>query len=108
MFFSTAFTGEYAMKTKDLIAAATSLPVEERALLAESILKSLHPKDPALNKTWTELIRYHLLERKTLGEKTATGLSPVKAKKLRKLSDHPAFGEWRKKQQDGLVYQKNA
>jgi len=95
------------MKTKDLIAAATSLPVEERALLAESILKSLHPEDPALNKTWTELIRYHLLERETLGKKIATDLSSGKAKKLRKLSEHPAFGEWCKKQQDGLFYQNN-
>lgn len=38
------------MKTKDLIAKVISLPVEERAVVVESILNSLNPPDPIVDK----------------------------------------------------------
>jgi len=40
------------MRTKDLIAEATSLPVEERAIVADLILKSLTPADSKVDEKW--------------------------------------------------------
>ncbi len=40
------------MRTKDLIAEATSLPVEERAIVADLILKSLTPADSEVDRKW--------------------------------------------------------
>ena len=41
------------MKTKDLIAEAMDLPVEERALVVDSILKSLNPPESDMDEKWT-------------------------------------------------------
>jgi putative addiction module component (TIGR02574 family) len=43
------------MKTKDLIAEAISLPVEERALIIDSLLKSLNPTESEMDKKWATL-----------------------------------------------------
>lgn len=51
-----------AMRTKDLIAEATSLPVEERALVADSILKSLNPTASQIDKQWAEVAMRRLQE----------------------------------------------
>jgi len=50
------------MKVQDLITEATSLPIEERALVADSILKSLNPTDSQIDKKWAEVATRRLQE----------------------------------------------
>lgn len=50
------------MPMKDLIAEAISLPVEERAILADTILKSLNPPDPDMDQRWAAVARRRLAE----------------------------------------------
>ena len=50
------------MKTKKLIEEALSLPVEERALIADSLLKSLNMPDTTIDAKWVELARRRLQE----------------------------------------------
>ncbi|WP_018862569.1 MULTISPECIES: addiction module protein [unclassified Thioalkalivibrio] len=48
------------MKIKDLIDKANSLPVEERGLVAESLLRSLNPPDAGVDRKWAEVSRKRL------------------------------------------------
>ena len=50
------------MKIKDLIAEVISLPVEERAVVVESILNSLNPPDPVVDKKWISVAKRRLSE----------------------------------------------
>lgn len=50
------------MKTNDLIAEATSLPVEERARVVESLLRSLNPPEPEAEAAWLALAQRRLKE----------------------------------------------
>ncbi len=50
------------MKTKDLISEALSLPVEERAQIAESLLKSMNPPEEVIDKKWGQIARKRLSE----------------------------------------------
>jgi putative addiction module component (TIGR02574 family) len=45
------------IKTKKLIEEALALPVEERALMADSLLRSLNRPDAALEAQWVEVAR---------------------------------------------------
>jgi len=45
------------MKIKDLIIEAEALPVEERAIVADSLLRSLNHPDSEFDKKWTEVAR---------------------------------------------------
>jgi putative addiction module component (TIGR02574 family) len=45
------------IKTKKLIEEALSLPVEERAIMADSLLRSLNMPDAALDAQWAEVAR---------------------------------------------------
>lgn len=42
------------MKTKDIIAEISNLPVDERAKIADSILKTLNKPDPKIDAHWVE------------------------------------------------------
>lgn len=53
------------MKTKDLIAEAISLPVEERAMVVDSILKSLNPTESDIDKKWAAVAKQRLKELRT-------------------------------------------
>jgi len=45
------------MKIKDLIIEAEALPVEERAIVADSLLRSLNRPDSEFDKKWAEVAR---------------------------------------------------
>ncbi len=50
------------MKTDDLIQEIQSLPVDERARLADCVLRSLNQILPAIDQKWAELATYRLLD----------------------------------------------
>jgi len=50
------------MTTKQLLEEALSLPIEERALLADSLLRSLNTPDMAIDAKWTEEAKRRLQE----------------------------------------------
>ena len=50
------------MAMKELIDEAISLPVEERAILADTILKSLNPPDSDMDRQWAAVARRRLAE----------------------------------------------
>ncbi len=48
------------MKTKDLIAEAISLPVEERAMVVDSLLKSLNTPESEVDRKWAAVAKRRL------------------------------------------------
>jgi putative addiction module component (TIGR02574 family) len=50
------------LKTKDLIAEAISLPVEERAMVVDSILRSLNPPDSDIDRKWATIAKRRIAE----------------------------------------------
>ncbi len=50
------------MKTKELIAEAISLPIEERAIVVDSILKSLNPTQSNIDRKWIIIAKKRLSE----------------------------------------------
>ncbi len=50
------------MTTKELIAEAVSLPVEERAIVADSILRSLNSPETDIDEKWVAVAQKRLAE----------------------------------------------
>jgi len=50
------------MKTTDLIAEAISLPLEERAIVVDSLLKSFNQPETDIDKKWALVAKRRLAE----------------------------------------------
>lgn len=61
------------MKTKDLIAEAASLPVEERAMVVDFLLKSLNPPETDIDKKWAGVAKRRLSELRSGSVKAIPG-----------------------------------
>lgn len=48
------------MEIKDLINEAASLPLEERAMVVDVLLRSLNPSESVIDKEWTALAQSRL------------------------------------------------
>ena len=61
------------MKTKDLIAEANSLPIDERALIVDSLLKSLNTPEKDIDKEWSKVAKKRLSEMRSGNVKSIPG-----------------------------------
>ena len=61
------------MKTKDLIAEANLLPVDERALIVDSILKSLNAPEKDIDREWAKVAKKRLSEMRSGVVKSVPG-----------------------------------
>ena len=61
------------MKTDDLILEIQSLPVEERARVADCILRSLNQTVPAVDQKWADLAAKRLQDIQTGSVKPVAG-----------------------------------
>ncbi len=61
------------MKIKDLINEAESLPVEERALVVDSLLRSLNPPDSKIDQRWASVAQKRLKEVRSGAVETVPG-----------------------------------
>jgi len=61
------------MKPKELIAEAISLPVEERAIVVDSILRSLNSPEDDIDRQWIAEAERRLAEVRTGRVKTIPG-----------------------------------
>ena len=50
------------MDLKDILEKVNSLPVEERAIVADSLLRSLNPPESDIDKKWAALAQKRLSE----------------------------------------------
>lgn len=50
------------VKAEELIAQASSLPVKERVLIADSILRTLNPPESDIDQKWAQVAKRRLAE----------------------------------------------
>lgn len=58
---------------KEIIEEAESLPVEERAMVVDSLLRSLNTPDPAVDRQWIDLAKQRLAELRSGKVKSVPG-----------------------------------
>lgn len=58
---------------KELIEEVVSLPVEERAIVAESILRSLNPPESEIDRQWAQVAERRLAELRSGAVKPVPG-----------------------------------
>jgi putative addiction module component (TIGR02574 family) len=58
---------------KELIEEVASLPVEERAIIADSILRSLNPPESEIDRKWAEVAQRRLAELRSGATKAVPG-----------------------------------
>jgi putative addiction module component (TIGR02574 family) len=61
------------MNTQDLIAEAIALPVDERAVVIDCLLKSLNPPESEIDKKWAEIAKQRLTELRNEKVKAISG-----------------------------------
>jgi putative addiction module component (TIGR02574 family) len=61
------------LNTKELIAEAVSLPVEERALMVDSLLRSLNQPESEIDKKWAAVAQRRLGELRSGAVKAVPG-----------------------------------
>lgn len=61
------------MKIKDLINEAEALPVEERALVVDSLLRSLNPPESKIDEKWAVVAQERLREVRAGAVETVPG-----------------------------------
>lgn len=61
------------MKIKDLIDEAEALPVEERALVVDSLLRSLNPPESKIDEKWAAVAQQRLKEVRSGAVETVSG-----------------------------------
>ncbi len=68
---------------REIVKEAESLPVEERALVIDSLLRTLNPPDPEIDRQWIDAAKQRLAELRSGEVKSIPGqdvLSRVKAR----------------------------
>lgn len=73
------------MKTKDIITEALSLPMDQRAMVADSLLKSLNPPESEIDKKWAAVAKRRLSELRS-GQVNALDGNDVFSKILKRFS----------------------
>ena len=61
------------MNTKELINEVVSLPVEERTLVVDSLLRSLNQPESEVDKKWASLAQKRLIEMRNGSVKSIPG-----------------------------------
>jgi len=61
------------MNTKQLIDEAASLPVEDRALVIDSLLRSLNQPESEIDKKWAKVAQQRLAELRSGAVQTMSG-----------------------------------
>jgi len=61
------------MNTKKLIEEAASLPVEERAIVVDTLLRTLNQPESEIDKKWADVARVRLAELRSNSIKSIPG-----------------------------------
>lgn len=70
------------LSTKEIIDQATSLPTEERAVVIDSLLKTLNPTNDEIDRKWIEVAK------KRLDELRSGEVKPIPGEEVfRKIND---------------------